>query len=57
MYKAAANILNASLFNDRYNDFIIYKKENIALRVAQLDSTLNLLNNENKINKKKACIS
>ena len=52
MYKAAANILNASLFNDRYNDFIIYKKENIALRVAQLDSTLNLLNNENKIDKK-----
>lgn len=50
-YKAAAQILNTSLFSDRYNDLIIYKKEEIALRVAQLDNTYNLLNKENQIGK------
>ncbi len=43
MYKAAAHILNSSLFSDRYNDFVVYKKDEIALRVSQLDSTFNLL--------------
>lgn len=51
MYKAAALILNNSLFNDRYNDLIAYKKDEIAIRVSQLDSSLNLLNTENRINK------
>lgn len=52
MYKAAAVILNSSLFNDRYNDIIAYKKDDIALRIAQLDSTLNLLNPDRRINTK-----
>ena len=52
MYKATAHILNASLFSDRYNDLIVYKKDEIALRVAQLDSTFNLLNREQRINEK-----
>lgn len=51
MYKAAALILNNSLFNDRYNDIIAYNKGEIAIRVSQLDSSLNLLNTENRINK------
>lgn len=52
MYKATAYILNTSLFSDRYNDFIVYKKDEIALRVAQLDSSYNLLNKEMRINEK-----
>lgn len=43
MYKAAATILNASLFSDRYNDLVTYKSNQIATKVSQLDSSLNLL--------------
>lgn len=50
--KASAIILNSSIFSDRYNDLIVYKSTEIALRISQLDSSLNLLNGENKINKK-----
>jgi len=50
--KASALILNSSIFSDRYNDLIVYKSNEIALRISQLDSDLNLLNGENKINKK-----
>mgnify|MGYP003611444387 CR=1 FL=1 len=49
MYKAAAVILNSSIFSDRYNDLIIYQKSEIAIRVAQLDSSYNLLNGENRL--------
>ena len=49
MYKATAVILNANLFSDRYNDIVIYQKDNIAIRIAQLDSSYNLLNGENKL--------
>lgn len=52
MYKATAHILNSSLFSDRYNDLVVYKKDEIALRVAQLDSSFNLLSRENRINTK-----
>ena len=52
MYKAAATILNASLFSDRYNDLIVYKGDEIATRVAQLDSSLNLLPAEQRVNAK-----
>jgi len=52
MYKAAATILNASLFSDRYNDLIVYKGNEIATRVAQLDSSLNLLPAEQRVNAK-----
>lgn len=51
MYKAAALILNNALFNDRYNDILAYGGGEIAIRVSQLDSSLNLLNTENRINK------
>lgn len=51
MYKAAALILNNSIFSDRYNDIIAYSKSEIAVRISQLDSSLNLLNSENRINK------
>lgn len=50
--KASAIILNNTIFNDRYNDLILYKSGEVAIRVSQLDSSLNLLNGENKINKK-----
>ena len=49
MYKATAVILNANLFSDRYNDIVIYQKDNIAIRIAQLDSSYNLLNGENRL--------
>lgn len=49
MYKATANILNSSLFSDRYNDLIVYKKDEIAIRIAQLDSSLNLLPTDARI--------
>ena len=52
MYKAAAFILNASLFSDRYDDLVIYKSNEIALRISQLDSSLNLLRNDGRINEK-----
>lgn len=52
MYKSSAFILNSSIFSDRYNDLIIYKKNEIALRTAQLDSSYNLLNGENKLQEK-----
>lgn len=52
MYKATAHILNSSLFSDRYNDLIVYKRDEIALRIAQLDSSFNLLNATNRINEK-----
>ena len=52
MYKASANILNSSLFSDRYNDFIVYKKDEIAIRIAQLDNSLNLLATTDRINSK-----
>lgn len=51
MYKAAALILNNALFNDRYNDILAFQRNDIAIRVSQLDSSLNLLNSENRINK------
>jgi len=49
MYKATAVILNSVLFNDRYNDLVIYKTGEMAHRIAQLDSSYNLLNNENRL--------
>lgn len=52
MYKASANILNSSLFSDRYNDLIVYKKDEIAIRIAQLDSSLNVLPTEARIGTK-----
>ena len=52
MYKSAAFILNASLFSDRYNDLIVYKSNEIALRISQLDSSLNLLGKDGRINEK-----
>lgn len=51
MLKTTAFILNNSIFNDRYNDQQTYKREDAAIRVAQLDSSLNMLNSENRINK------
>lgn len=50
--KASAIILNNTIFNDRYNDLILYKSSEVAIRVSQLDSSLNLLNGDNKINQK-----
>lgn len=41
MYKAAAHILNASLFSDRYNDLVVYKREEIETRITQLDTSFN----------------
>ncbi len=52
MYKSAAFILNASLFSDRYNDLVVYKSNEIALRISQLDSSLNLLGKDGRINEK-----
>lgn len=49
MYKSSAVIMNASLFNDRYNDLIIYQSDKMAHRIAQLDSSYNLLNGENRL--------
>jgi len=50
--KASAIILNTLFFSDRYNDLILYSKDDVAIRISQLDSEYNLLNPENKINKK-----
>lgn len=52
MYKTVAHILNASLFSDRYNDLITYKKDEIAVRISQLDSSMNLLGTVERINTK-----
>jgi hypothetical protein len=49
MYKATAVILNANLFTDRYNDINIYQSDKMAHRIAQLDSSYNLLNGENRL--------
>ena len=46
MYKTAALILNNVIFNDRYNNIIAYQKEDIKARIAQLDSSMNLLPKE-----------
>jgi hypothetical protein len=51
MYKAAAMILNNAIFNDRYNDVLAFQRNDIAVRIAQLDSSLNVLPNPEKINK------
>ena len=52
MYKASANILNSSLFSDRYNDLIVYKKRRDCIRIAQLDSSLNGLPTDFRIRNK-----
>lgn len=52
MYKATAHILNTSLFSDRYNDLIVYKKEDVAIRISQLDSSMNVLGTVERINSK-----
>jgi glutamate mutase epsilon subunit len=51
MYKAVALILNNAIFNDRYNDILAFQRNDIAVRIAQLDSSLNVLPNPDKINK------
>ena len=51
MYKAAALLLNNAIFNDRYNDILAFQRNDIAVRIAQLDSSLNVLPNPEKINK------
>ena len=50
MYKATAHILNTSLFSDRYNDLIVYKKDDVAIRISQLDSSMNVLGTVERIN-------
>ena len=40
--KASALILNSALYSDRYNDFIIYRKEDIKERIVQLDSSFDV---------------
>jgi len=52
MLKASAIILNTIIFSDRYNDLILYSKDDVAIRISQLDSEYNLLNPQSKINKK-----
>lgn len=52
MMQATVYILNNTFFSDRYNDFSVYKKEEAVIRISQLDSNYNLLNAENRINKK-----
>ena len=50
--KSTALILNNTLFSDRYNDFILYKKEDIKLRISQLDSSLNVFTDNTVFAKK-----
>lgn len=52
MIQSTVYILNSTLFSDRYNDFSVYKHGEIEVRISQLDSNYNLLNPENRINKK-----
>lgn len=52
MLKACAIILNTILFSDRYNDLILYKRDDVGIRISQLDSSYNLLNKENKLGSK-----
>jgi hypothetical protein len=44
--KASALILNNALFSDRFNDFVLYNKKELSLRIGQLDSTLVQLENQ-----------
>ena len=46
MYKTAAIILNNIHGNDRYNDMIAYGASDIKMRIAQLDSSLNVMPKE-----------